>query len=173
MNKPVLSERMQAIEDMVLPGLPVADIGTDHGLIPADILLKGICPFAVLTDINPGPLEKCRENLRSFGVDPSLSKMVGGFGGGIQTGNACGAFLAAVSVLSLLCIDKKAHESGTLRNAVSLFVSEFEDKMGSNLCSQIRPRVFEPQRRCAVTVDTVCDVLEDVIERGRLAGNEE
>ena len=109
----------------------------------------------------------------SLGVDPSLSKMVGGFGGGIQTGNACGAFLAAVSVLSLLCIDKKAHESGTLRNAVSLFVSEFGDKMGSNLCSQIRPRVFEPQRRCTVTVDTVCDVLEDVIERGRLAGNEE
>ena len=63
MSRPVLSERMQAIEDMVLPGLPFADIGTDHGIIPADILLKGICPFAVLTDINPGPLEKCRENL--------------------------------------------------------------------------------------------------------------
>ena len=80
MNKPVLSERMQAIEDMVLPGLPVADIGTDHGLIPADILLKGICPFAVLTDINPGPLEKCRENLRSFGVDPSLYSIIQGDG---------------------------------------------------------------------------------------------
>ena len=80
MNKPVLSERMQAIEDMVLPGLPVADIGTDHGLIPADILLKGICPFAVLTDINPGPLEKCRENLRSFGVDPTLYSIIQGDG---------------------------------------------------------------------------------------------
>ncbi len=80
MNKPVLSERMQAIEDMVLPGLPVADIGTDHGLIPADILLRGICPFAVLTDINPGPLEKCRENLRSFGVDPTLYSIIQGDG---------------------------------------------------------------------------------------------
>ena len=80
MNKPVLSERMRAIEDMVLPGLPVADIGTDHGLIPADILLKGICPFAVLTDINSGPLEKCRENLRSFGVDPSLYSIIQGDG---------------------------------------------------------------------------------------------
>ena len=80
MTKPVLSERMQTIEDMVLPGLPIADIGTDHGIIPADILLKGICPFAVLTDINPGPLEKCRENLRSFGVDPSLYSVVQGDG---------------------------------------------------------------------------------------------
>ncbi len=80
MNRPVLSERMQAIEDMVLPGLPLADIGTDHGMIPADILLKGICPFAVLTDINPGPLEKCRENLKAFGVDPSMYSIIQGDG---------------------------------------------------------------------------------------------
>lgn len=80
MNKPVLTERMQAIEDMVLPGLPVADIGTDHGIIPADILLKGICPFAVLTDINSGPLEKCRENLNAFGVDPSKFSILQGDG---------------------------------------------------------------------------------------------
>ena len=80
MNRPVLSERMQAIEDMVLPGLPLADIGTDHGLIPADILLKGICPFAVLTDINSGPLEKCRENMESFGVDPSKYSIIQGDG---------------------------------------------------------------------------------------------
>ena len=80
MNKPVLTERMQAIEDMVLPGLPVADIGTDHGIIPADILLKGICPFAVLTDINSGPLEKCRENLKAFGVEPSKFSILQGDG---------------------------------------------------------------------------------------------
>ncbi len=71
---------MQAIEDMVLPGLPVADIGTDHGIIPADILLKGICPYAVLTDINSGPLENCRANLKAFGVDPSLYSIIQGDG---------------------------------------------------------------------------------------------
>ena len=108
----------------------------------------------------------------SLGMDPAVSKMVGGFGGGIQTGSACGAFLAAVSVLSLLCIDSKAHESGTLRNAVSLFVTEFEEKMQSSLCREIRPRVFEPDRRCAVTVDTACDILEDVICRGGFAAHE-
>ena len=80
MDKPVLSERMQAIEDMVLPGLPVADVGTDHGIIPADILLKGICPYAVLIDINSGPLEKCRENLKAFGVDPSMFSILQGDG---------------------------------------------------------------------------------------------
>ena len=72
----------------------------------------------------------------SLGMDTAVSKMVGGFGGGIQTGNACGALLAAVSVLSLLCIDVKAHESGTLRNAVSLFVTEFEEKMQTILTKE-------------------------------------
>ena len=96
MKIPVLSERMQAIEDMVLPGLSLADIGTDHGMIPADILLKGICPFAVLTDINPGPLEKCRENMKEFGVDPSLYSIIQGDGfdpvdcGGLGTVIAAG-----------------------------------------------------------------------------------
>lgn len=76
-------------------------------------------------------------------------------------------------MLSHLCIDKKAHESGTLRNAVALFVAEFEEKMESQLCREIRPRVFEPERRCAVTVEAACDALEDVISRGKLAKNEE
>ena len=102
----------------------------------------------------------------SLGIGEPASKLVGGFGGGVQTGNACGALLAAVSVLSVLCIDGKAHESGTLRNAVSLLVSEFEEKMGSTLCRDIRPKVFQPSGRCVVTVDTVCDILEDVISRG-------
>ena len=95
MNKPVLSERMQAIEDMVLPGLPVADIGTDHGLIPADILLKGLCPFAVLTDINSGPLEICRGNLGSFGIDPSLYSIRQGDGFEPVASGGFGTIIAA------------------------------------------------------------------------------
>ena len=58
---------MRAVESMVRPGLPLADIGTDHGYIPADLLLRGIVPFAVLSDINEGPLAICADNLK----DPS------------------------------------------------------------------------------------------------------
>ena len=105
----------------------------------------------------------------SLGKEPSSSKMVGGFGGGVQTGNACGALLAAVSVLSLLCIDGKAHESGSLNLTVSALVSEFERKMESTLCREIRPRVFDPAVRCAVTVDAVCDTLEEMIREFGLA----
>ena len=140
---------------------------------PVDDMLKDVAEQFYFDNYN------CAESVflaansyYSLGIDPSSSKLVGGFGGGIQTGSSCGAFLAAVSILSVLCIDKKAHESGTLKNAVSLFVSEFGEKMQSTLCSDIRPRVFEPSRRCAVTVDAVCDTLEDVIRRGGLIKDE-
>jgi len=63
---------MMAAASMVIPDLPAADIGTDHGFIPAYLLAEGICPHAVLTDINEGPLEKCRANLKELGIDPSL-----------------------------------------------------------------------------------------------------
>ncbi len=38
----------------------MADIGTDHGHLPVWCLENGIVPFAVLSDINEGPLEKAK-----------------------------------------------------------------------------------------------------------------
>ena len=54
MNRtPVLSERLKTIADLVIPGKPMADIGTDHGHLPMWCLENGVVPFAVLSDINP------------------------------------------------------------------------------------------------------------------------
>ena len=50
----------------------MADIGTDHGFLPLSCVQKGIVPFAIAGDVNPGPLEKARENMRLSGIDPAL-----------------------------------------------------------------------------------------------------
>ena len=61
MNRtPVLSERLKIIADLVIPGEPMADIGTDHGHLPMWCLENGIVPYAVLSDINEGPIEKAK-----------------------------------------------------------------------------------------------------------------
>jgi len=44
----------------VLAGERVADIGSDHAYVPIYLVREGISPFAVLTDIKPGPLEQAR-----------------------------------------------------------------------------------------------------------------
>ena len=95
MSVPRTSERMRAIASIVLPGRKIADIGTDHGFIPAALLLEGTVPFAVLTDINPGPLEKCRANLDALGVDPSLYEIRMGDGFEAASDGGYGTVIAA------------------------------------------------------------------------------
>ena len=63
-----LTQRMQIIADMVIPGKPAADIGTDHGYIPAYLLSNNICRKVIMTDVNEGPLSRAKENFEAFGL---------------------------------------------------------------------------------------------------------
>ncbi len=89
--------------------------------------------------------------------------MLGGYGAGIQTGNTCGAVLAAVSVLSMKYVEQKAHESKDIKPVTTLLIREFNEKYGSILCKDIKPQSFEPEIRCKNTIEAACDILESVI----------
>lgn len=52
-----LTSRLETIASLVTKGSKVADIGTDHGYIPVHLLKNNIVPFAILADINKGPLD--------------------------------------------------------------------------------------------------------------------
>ena len=56
-----LTDRLLEIASRVTEGKKIADIGTDHGYIPVYLLNKGIINFAVLADVNKGPLENARK----------------------------------------------------------------------------------------------------------------
>ncbi len=71
MNNYVLSDRLQAIADFVLPDESIADIGTDHGFVPIVLLESGRVPFAVLSDINEGPVEKAKSHLAEHSIPES------------------------------------------------------------------------------------------------------
>ena len=66
---------MKALASFVLPGEAVADIGTDHGFVPIDLLAENIVPFAVMTDINEGPLNKAKGNLDRVGILPQFYEL--------------------------------------------------------------------------------------------------
>ena len=59
-----LTDRLLKIASLVSEGKRVADIGTDHGYIPVYLLNKGTVPFAILADVNKGPLENARKEVR-------------------------------------------------------------------------------------------------------------
>ena len=64
MKKLKLTDRLLKIASLVSEGKRVADIGTDHGYIPVYLLNKGTVPFAILADVNKGPLENARKEVR-------------------------------------------------------------------------------------------------------------
>lgn len=89
--------------------------------------------------------------------------MLGVYGAGIQTGNTCGAVLAAASVLSMKYVEAKAHESTEIKPVTQKLMRAFKERFGSTLCKDIKPQFFDPQVRCLHTIENACDILETVI----------
>ena len=58
-----LTDRLLKIASLVSRGKKIADIGTDHGYIPVYLLNQGVVNYAILADINKGPLENARKEV--------------------------------------------------------------------------------------------------------------
>ena len=68
-----LSKRLETVAGMVTSGNRVADIGCDHAYIAIYLLMNRISPFVVAMDINQGPLDRARANIRKYGVEDKAS----------------------------------------------------------------------------------------------------
>ena len=68
MTRPMfcLDPRLRAIADRVTPDSRVADIGTDHALLPIWLCREGIVSRAIAADVADGPLKRARENVESY-----------------------------------------------------------------------------------------------------------
>ena len=73
-----LSPRLRALADWVEPGCRcLADIGTDHGYIPAALLLEGRVQRAVASDIAPAPLDRARATAERWGLTERMDLRLG------------------------------------------------------------------------------------------------
>ena len=76
-----LTDRLLKIASLVSDGKKIADIGTDHGYIPVYLLKEGKVPFAVLADVNKGPLDNAH---KEFIQNNLLDKVDLRLGSGIE-----------------------------------------------------------------------------------------
>ena len=67
-----LSIRLQAVADLVTPGMRLADVGTDHAYIPIYLVEQGRIPLAIAMDIGKGPLERATEHIREYGLTDQI-----------------------------------------------------------------------------------------------------
>ena len=126
---------MQTIADMVLREESAADIGTDHGYIPAYLVSEGICPQVILTDINEAPLKRAERYFEESGLkgdfrlgpglevikDSEISTVIiAGMGGG--TGSGAAPIIAEIAqrlnlVVFSIAINPFSFESARVRTA--------------------------------------------------------
>ena len=60
-----LDARLAAAAELCRPGLPVADIGCDHGKLCAALERSGLYPKVIGSDLRAGPLAKARRTLET------------------------------------------------------------------------------------------------------------
>lgn len=58
-----LSNRLEMVVSFVKPGESAADVGTDHGHVPVELVRRGIVKRAYAMDVRKGPLSKAEENI--------------------------------------------------------------------------------------------------------------
>lgn len=64
----IKNERLKLIADSVREGVTVCDVGTDHAIIPVELILSRRTPKCIITDISAPSLEKGVENAKKTGV---------------------------------------------------------------------------------------------------------
>lgn len=72
-----LTDRLLKIASLVDEGKKIADIGTDHGYIPVYLLNNNKIDYAILADVNKGPLENAKKEVRHNKLDNKVDLRLG------------------------------------------------------------------------------------------------
>lgn len=71
-----LTNRLLEIANLIT-SRKIADIGTDHGYIPTYLLENNKIDFAILSDVNKGPLENSRKEIRNKKLENKVNLRLG------------------------------------------------------------------------------------------------
>ncbi|OAA92469.1 tRNA (adenine(22)-N(1))-methyltransferase [Clostridium coskatii] len=83
-----ISLRLKIVSSMVDNCECVADIGTDHGYVPIYLVESKVCKRAIASDINKGPVEKARFNIKLHGLENKIDVRLGSGLATIKPGEA-------------------------------------------------------------------------------------
>ncbi|MFC0216308.1 tRNA (adenine(22)-N(1))-methyltransferase TrmK [Paenibacillus chartarius] len=72
-----LSNRLQQIADLVPKGAKLADIGSDHALLPSYLAERGMIAFAVAGEVNEGPFQAAVKQVREAGLTGRIEVRLG------------------------------------------------------------------------------------------------
>lgn len=72
-----ISQRLEALANLVPHGSAAADIGTDHALLPCYLVKKGISPRVVAVELQGGPYRAAEKNIKEQGLTGAIELRCG------------------------------------------------------------------------------------------------
>lgn len=117
-----LTPRLQTVADRVPVGARLADVGTDHAYLPTWLLLQERIPFALCTDLRPGPLNRARETVERWDVaDRTELRLCDGLAGVGPEEADCIAIagMGGETILTILAAAPWAREKGLVVQPMS------------------------------------------------------
>ncbi|MBR4908524.1 MAG: SAM-dependent methyltransferase [Acidaminococcaceae bacterium] len=114
-----ISERLQTIAAMVPLGGAVADIGTDHGYVPAYLVLTGQCRYVIASDIAEGPCRAAAETRKKYNLQDKMDIRTAPGLQGLQAGEAETVVIAGMGGVTIIDI---LEESPEVAASVKTFV---------------------------------------------------
>ena len=83
-----LSERLEKLIELAGSGTCAADIGTDHGMVPIELVRRGLFERAIASDLREGPLSAAAVHVRQADLAERISLRLGDGLGVLAPGEA-------------------------------------------------------------------------------------
>lgn len=106
----MLSERLKQIIDMIPDGVGVADIGTDHAMIPLYLARHTGCQPIIAGEKNPGPYKRALTTVRENGLEERIQVRKGSGFLPLDPGEVDWAIIAGMGPRTIMEIFKEAEE---------------------------------------------------------------
>ncbi|MDL2235069.1 C-GCAxxG-C-C family protein [Christensenellaceae bacterium OttesenSCG-928-L17] len=100
-----------------------------------------------------------------LGLSPEAIKLAAGFGGGVSTGDICGALAGGVMVLGVLFVNERAHESTRIKDLTQEYLRLYKEKMGEIDCTPLKERYRTDEIKCRDIVLTAALLLDNIVKR--------
>lgn len=114
-----IGERLQTVASMVPACHTMADIGTDHGYVPACLALSGQCRRVIASDIAEGPCQAATETRNKYKLYNEMEVRMAPGLQGLRTGEAETVVIAGMGGATITGI---LEESPEIAASVTTFV---------------------------------------------------
>lgn len=73
----MLDARLTQVAAFVRKGSRLADIGTDHALLPSELVRQGVCTYAIASDVKKGPVAAATRTVAESGLAKKIDIRLG------------------------------------------------------------------------------------------------